>query len=34
MRLGITVPEFFVRSIETQVTEGALEDMLDTIFCA
>jgi len=34
MDWGPTVPELFVRSVETQVTEATLEDMLDTILRA
>lgn len=33
MGLGLTVPELLVRSVDTQVTEATLEDMLDTILC-
>lgn len=34
MGLGLTVPELFVRRVETQATEATLEDMLDTILRA
>lgn len=34
MGLGLTVPELFVRSVETEVTEATLEDVLDPILCA
>lgn len=32
--LGLTVPELFVRSVDTKVTEATLEDVLDTILRA
>lgn len=32
--VGLTIPELFVRSVKTEVTEATLKDMLDTILCA
>lgn len=34
MGLVLTLPELFVRSVETQVAEATLEDVLDAILCA